>query len=438
MWELFSYGIISLWLEMAGMQTIGQDTVAILKWQAGLPQLISPENSDQILAVSADKYLESLAAQGLLTADAQGIWMQSELRPLYNKNGTVPMPGASLTKIATSLAALSTWGPQHQFETSIGTTGPITNGILRGDLVITGGSDPHFVWEEAIALGNTLQKLGINQVTGNLVIVGDFWMNYESDPIVAGQLLREGINSATWSANVRNIYYRMPPGTPQPQVTIAGSVISQKSIPKAIPIIQHKSLPLVYILKTMNVESNNDLAEILAKNLGGAKVVQEKAAWAAGVPQVEVQLINGSGLGVENQLSPRAVTAMLMAIQRFLQTYEWFVADLFPVSGYDQGTLADQSRNIPQGSVVKTGTLNDVIALAGVIPTREQGLVWFTMINRSPYWEATRAEQDKFLQQLVSEWGITKASRVITPQINGNRLGLGASDRNQILREIGK
>ncbi|NES72709.1 MAG: D-alanyl-D-alanine carboxypeptidase, partial [Okeania sp. SIO2D1] len=152
-------------------------------------------------------------------------------------------------------------------------------------------------------------------------------------------------------------------------------------------------------------------------------------------PQAEIQLINGSGLGVENKISPRAVSAMLIAIQRYLQTSEWVIADLFPVSGYDRGTLVDQSRNIPRGSAVKTGTLNDVIALAGVIPTREQGLVWFTMINRSPYWEATRVEQDKFLQQLVSLWGVTKAPKVITPQINGDRLGLGASDRNQILGE---
>ncbi|NEN93437.1 MAG: D-alanyl-D-alanine carboxypeptidase [Okeania sp. SIO3H1] len=435
MWDLFSYGIISLWLEMAGIQTIGQNTVTILKWQAGLPQLISPENSDQILTIKVDEYLKGLAAKRLLTSDAQGIWIQSEFKLLHGHEGTVPMPGASLTKIATSLAALETWGPQHQFETSISTTGPITNGILRGDLVINGGNDPYFVWEEAIALGNTIQKLGINQVTGNLIVVGDFWMNYRTDPIVAGQLLREGINSATWSNSVRNIYNRMPPGTLQPKVAIAGSVISQKSVDTEIPIIRHKSLPLIYILKTMNVESNNKLAEIIASNLGGAKVVQQKAAWTAGVPQTEIQLINGSGLGVENKISPRAVSAMLIAIQRYLQTSEWVIADLFPVSGYDRGTLVDQSRNIPQGSAVKTGTLNDVIALAGVIPTREQGLVWFTMINRSPYWEATRVEQDKFLQQLVSLWGVTEVPAVITPQINGNRLGLGASDRNQILGE---
>ncbi|MEB3339818.1 D-alanyl-D-alanine carboxypeptidase [Okeania sp.] len=433
MWELFSYGVINLWLEMAGIQNIGQDTVAILKWQAGVPELISPKNSDQTLTLEIDEYLESLKRKGLLTADTQGIWIQSELRPLHNHKGTTPIPSASLTKIATSLAALETWGPQHQFETLISTTGQISNGVLRGDLIVNGGSDPYFLWEEAIALGNAIQKLGINQVTGNLVIVGDFGINNRYDPIVAGQFLQESINSATWSRNVRSIYNQMPPGTGMPKVVIGGSVISQKSVSKKTPIIRHKSLPLIYILKTMNVESKNDLAQRLAKNLGGAKLVAKKAAWSAGVPEREIKLINGSGLGVENQISPRAVTAMLVAIQRGLQNSGWVIADLFPVSGYDTGTLVKQSRNIPKGAMVKTGTLNDVIALAGVFPTQEQGLVWFTMVNRSPYWDETRVEQDKFLQKLVKRWGETKPPRAILPQIHGDRLGLGDSRRNDIL-----
>ena len=433
MWELFSYGFIHLWLEMAGIQTIGQNTVTILKWQAGLPELVSPENSDEILTLKVDEYLEGLKIKGLLTANTQGIWIQSELRSLNSHEGTTPIPGASLTKIATSLAALETWGPQHQFETLISTTGPITNGILQGDLVINGGSDPYFVWEEAIALGNAIQKLRINQVRGNLVIVGDFWMNNQYNRLLAGKLLQEGINSATWSRNVRSIYNQMPRGTPMPKVAIAGSVISQKSVSKKKPIIRHKSLRLVHILKKMNVESNNNLAETLAKNLGGAKVVQQKAAWSAGVPKAEIKLVNGSGLGIENKISPRAVTAMFIAIQRCLQTSQWVISDLFPVSNYDTGTLTDQSRNIPQGAVVKTGTLNDVVALAGVFPTREKGLVWFTTINRSPYWEEIRAEQDKFLQQLVGRWGATTPPRAIIPKINGDRLGLGNTQRNHFL-----
>jgi len=44
-----------------------------------------------------------------------------------------------------------------------------------------------FVWEE-IALGNSLNQLGIKRVTGNLVITSNFAMNYKFNPSVAGQL----------------------------------------------------------------------------------------------------------------------------------------------------------------------------------------------------------------------------------------------------------
>jgi len=40
--------------------------------------------------------------------------------------------------------------------------------VLQGDLIITGSGDPFLVWEEVIALGNSLNQLGIKRVTGNL------------------------------------------------------------------------------------------------------------------------------------------------------------------------------------------------------------------------------------------------------------------------------
>lgn len=420
-----------MWLETAGVELPGRNAVTVLKWQAGLPELIVPNTSEQALTLTAEEYLAGLRAKGLLSLPTQGLWMQSEFASLVSVAGTTPMPGASLTKIATSLASLDIYGPTHQFETLISATGPIENGVLRGDLVVSGGGDPFFVWEEAIALGVALNQLGLKQVTGNLIITGDFWMNYQLNPYVAGELLREGLNSASWSSGVQNLYYRMPPGTPKPQVAIAGFVISQKSVAKTKPLIRHQSLPLIYILKQMNVESDNDLAEILAKLVGGAKKVQQIAAWSAGVPQAEIQLINGSGLGEENQVSPRAASAMLRAIQRYLQTAKWNIADLFPVSGRDKGTL--EERNIPKGAVVKTGTLNDTIALSGVLPTKEHGLVWFTLINRGTNWDRLREEQDVFLQQIIQQLGAAPLPPSLTYHINGNRLGLGAKERNEVV-----
>lgn len=441
MLELFSSGVLSLWLERAGLNQVGLNAAALVAWQGGLPALaltadqsfrgsgIAP--ADAATAAAVQGYLQRLSAKGLIQG-TQGVWMQSGMMPMVSHEGRVPMPGASLTKIATSLASLQTWGPTYQFETRLRAAGPIQHGVLQGDLVVEGGGDPLFVWEEAIALGNALNKMGITRINGNLVVTGHFWMNYETNPEVAGELLRQGMDASLWPPGVDKLYYKMPPRTPKPRVALAGRVLAQKSVPAGHWLLKRRSLPLAEILKQMNIYSDNELAQLLADSMGGANVVKQQAAWAAGVPQAEIQLVNGSGLGEENRISPRAVCAMLQAIQRYLQATALTVADLFPVSGRDKGTL--EHRHIPKGTVAKTGTLDSVIALAGVIPTQEQGLVWFTLINRGTDWDGLRAQQDVFLQQLVKQWGIAaKLPVAVTPHINGEHPSLGAANRNEIL-----
>jgi D-alanyl-D-alanine carboxypeptidase/D-alanyl-D-alanine-endopeptidase (penicillin-binding protein 4) len=75
-----------------------------------------------------------------------------------------------------------------------------------------------------------------------------------------------------------------------------------------------------------------------------------------------------------------------------------------------------------------------VSALAGVLPTRDRGLVWFAIINRGTNLDGLRADQDLLLQQLVSKWGSPDSlPELIQPHIDGRRPGIGDSNRNQIL-----
>jgi serine-type D-Ala-D-Ala carboxypeptidase/endopeptidase (penicillin-binding protein 4) len=404
--ELVSSGLFSLWLNMAGVPnalSVGDPTA----WQE-TPWLMLPGMSDPIAQTTLQQYLKRLKATGL-SPTSQGVWVQEGATLLSENQGTTPLPAASLTKIATSLVALQTWGPAYQFETLVGGTGTLQGEVLQGDLVIQGGGDPFFVWEEAIALGNALNQMGIKRITGNLIITGKFAMNYEANPLKAGKLLKEGLDSRTWTEEPQYQYQALPPGTPRPQVAIAGSVqvVTQPPIER-FGIIRHQSLPLVQILKQMNIYSNNAISEMLADLLGGGKVVAQEAAAAASVPPAEIRLINGSGLGAENQISPRAACAMLMAIQRYLRPYRLTVADLFPIAGRDQGTI--EGRKIPIHSAVKTGTLSDVSALAGVMPTRDRGLIWFAIVNRGTDLDGLREGQDVLLQNLSKQWGIAVSS----------------------------
>jgi D-alanyl-D-alanine carboxypeptidase/D-alanyl-D-alanine-endopeptidase (penicillin-binding protein 4) len=356
-------------------------------------------NPDSAYSAIVQQYVNSLAAQGY-GSGSQGVWLQTDTNYLAGYQGTTPLPAASLTKVATTLAALQMFGAQHQFVTVIGKTGTLQNGVLQGDLIVRGSQDPFFVWENAILLASALNKAGIRQVNGNLTIVGRFYMNFESNPRTSGNLLKQGLDARLWSSEVETQYYTLPRGTPRSQVVIRGSVQVASSAPSQMQVIvQYPSLPLATILKKMNMYSNNAMAEMLARAVGGASAVKQKVVQITGVPSAEVQLANGSGLGEDNRISPRAICAMFMAIDRYLQAQRLNIADVFFVSGQDPGVARD--RALPRNSVVKTGTLANVSALGGAISTSRHGRVWFAIVNYGGDIDGFRYGQDALLQRLI-------------------------------------
>jgi D-alanyl-D-alanine carboxypeptidase/D-alanyl-D-alanine-endopeptidase (penicillin-binding protein 4) len=436
MLELLGSGLFSLCLEMAKVQLQPLQALNVLAWQ-GSPSVVLVPDPSPTGAMTVQEYLRNLISSQLIDpslVSSQGIWLQSGAMLMANHQGTIPLPAASLTKVATSLAAFKAWGPNHQFETLVSTNGKLVDGVIQGDLVITGTGDPMFVWQEAIALGNTLNQIGVKKVKGNLIINGAFAMNFQSHRSLAGELLKQALNSENWSGTISSHYSRMPSETARPKINITGDVKVEKEVKLGQTLlVRHLSLPLQKIIKEMNVFSNNYIAQMLADNVGGADVVSSIASQLARVPKSEILLINGSGLGTENQISPRAVSAMFMALQREASLYQLTLADLFPTSGLDhRGTI--HSRHMPKATVMKTGTLNNVSALAGVVPTRDRGLVWFTIINRGSNISAFRAAQDRLLQNLEKELEVsTDIPAPLVPHLDNSLPVYGAANRNEIL-----
>ncbi|GAB4545109.1 MAG: D-alanyl-D-alanine carboxypeptidase [Pleurocapsa sp.] len=426
MLEWISWGLIGLGNIFAQPQH-NLEPLELLAWQDTAIFTLPNRDGDPMANKIIANYLQNLASGGV-NSSQQGIWIQSDWTELANNQGTEPISAASLTKIATSLAALGKWGANYQFETKVYVTGEIkNNGVLRGNLIIEGSGDPFFVWEEAIALGNALGDLGIKKVRGNLVVTDGFYMNYQSNPQVTGELLKQALNRELWQEEITQQHLLLPLKTSKPKIEIAKKVKTTKKIPAdAQLLIRHQSLPLVEILRQMNIYSNNKMAQMLADLLGGAKNVAEYAATVAKVPQREIQLINGSGLGEENRISPRAVCQMLIEIDRLLTSHDFGVMDLFPVTGKDfVGTIKD--RPIPAGIALKTGTLDRVSALAGVLSTSDRGRIWFAILNNGGKYEYFRDRQDRLIQDLVSNWQLTPQEEKVSSQ---NDWYLGDPSRN--------
>jgi len=412
MWSLV--GAIALLSQINGSQ-INTDQIAVLQIDPeairipisilsslSRPIILAADTptSDPDAELAIKSLLKSLKRAGYNNA-SQGVWIQTtDGTMLGSHNGTKPISAASLTKIATTLAALETWGSNYQFVTKIGTTGKIVGNILQGDLIVQGSGDPLFVWEEAIALGNAINRLGISRVQGNLIITRGFYMNFETNPKVAASLLRQAFNAPTWTAEIKKA---RGGNSPRPKLTISGKSLYLSSSSAVTPLIEHSSLPLWQILKRMNTFSNNEMSEILASSLGGGRIISQKAVNTTGLTG-EIRLINGSGLGQQNQISPRATVSMLINIQNLAQAQGLSLADLFPSSTCRCGTI--KNRNLPTGTIAKTGTLSDVSALGGVLQTRDRGTIWFTILNRGAGdIDIFHREQDRVLLTLVQKWG---------------------------------
>ena len=439
MLELVSSGLVGMWLTVAGVDLPPLAPAQAVTWQ-GMAWLHPPTPVEPKIEQIVDRYLQTLKAQGL-NPQQQAIWLQTNSNLSIDRNGTIPVSAASLTKTATSLAAISTWGLDKQFDTIISANGKISQGTLTGDLVIKGGGDPLFVWEDAITLAQSLNKLGISRVTGNLIVVDKFHMNYKADPQKAGELLKQALTGIDLPPALLNTEFKdvnivkLPTApaattTKLPQVQIAGTVIVDSEPPVEItPLIRHQSLPLIDIVRQMNIYSNNEIAQILADSVGGAEQVMKIVSTTAKFPPAEIQLINGSGLGVQNRLSPRAVSQIFRTLHQQLQPANLNLADIFPVAGAEYiGTLKE--RNLPTGTTIKTGTLNEVSALGGVLPTRDRGLVWFVIVNKGTQIAKLRQQQDLLLQSLSKEWGAVTPTPLVVKKHDRRPAYFGDPDRN--------
>ncbi len=383
--------------------------------------VVDESNPDPKIQAVVQDYVTRLAGTGVESA-RQGIWVQSGDRLLAQHKGTIPLPAASLTKLATTLLALEKWDPDYKFITRVGVAGTVQNGVLNGDLVVYGGADPMFVWESAVALGNSLNQLGIREVTGNLIVDGVFVMNFERDRNYAAELLRQGLDSAIWGEEAAAQYSKLPAGTPKPQVKIRGEALVTEGLDKssAAIVAEHHSFQLQELLKRMNMYSNNIMAELLADLLGGAPAMEKGVVAMTGVGLEEVKFINGSGLGEENLLSPRAACRIMDVMGGQLKPHGLGLKDVLPIVPVDQGTLQD--RALPAGLIGKTGTLATVSNLAGVLPVGiepalslgQPNSVCFSIQNYG-------ADLNYFYQQQEAVIGALNAAKPgATPEVQGN------------------
>ncbi len=81
-------------------------------------------------------------------------------------------PPASVTKAITALYALDVLGAGHRFYTELQALGPVSNGVLKGDLVLKGGGDPTLSTDRLAGMAASLKQAGIREVRGKFIVDG--------------------------------------------------------------------------------------------------------------------------------------------------------------------------------------------------------------------------------------------------------------------------
>src|SRR2546428_9342106 len=153
-------------------------------------------------------------------------------KEVYSCNPNLGLAPASTLKTITSSTALALLGESYTYKTELQYNGSISNGILKGALIVKGGGDPTLgSWryentKEEVILNNwvdAIRKQGIKEIDGDL-LAEDRLFGTESIPDGwiwqdIGNYYGAGNSGLSWRENQFDIYLK-PGISPGDSVTI--------------------------------------------------------------------------------------------------------------------------------------------------------------------------------------------------------------------------
>jgi len=369
-------------------------------------------------------------------------WMGKSMLAIRSDSSFIP---ASSTKLITAAVALETLGKDFTYTTNVHANLD-ANGLV-GDLYFVGGGDPSLLRAEYPSLekypttaGTSLEKLadaivasGVRQVAGSVVGVDDRYdqERFVADWPVSFHMTEAGPLGALFVDDGMLLGQQLKPDDPAlaaaQELTnllvargiIIGAAPRHESLPKDVPIVASvSSAPLVSILKDMLVNSDNNTAELVLKEIGYAS--KKTGSTSAGIETVQkllnewkikdVVMNDGSGLSPNNRIS-------CSAFQKVLSKEIAEFPSILAVAG-ESGTIRDAftESSVKGRLVAKTGTLSGVKALSGYLRISDTEPVLFSLLmnvsgidNKSAYrpvWYAladalNRAKSTPSVEQLI-------------------------------------
>ena len=354
--------------------------------------------------------------------------------PLFVRRPDVTLPPASTTKLLTAVAALDTLGPDATLTTAVVRAGRTLYLVGGGDVTLAATK------RAAYPAPATLTQLAAR--TAAAVPGKRFVLRYD-DTLWQGPSQAAGWRPSYVSGgNVAPVSAlevdegRLSGFTslhPQPRVgdpalaaatefgkaLVSAGVrleggVQRGTAPRVPPIATVASAPVSELVQRMLTDSDNDLAEALARTVAlherlpptfdGAGRALTSVLRDAGLPVDRLRLYDGSGLSTLDRVTARLLVAVLRLVAQ--RPGLAAVSAGLPIAGFT-GTLAERYRQrlTRAGAGVvraKTGTLAGVNTLAGAVVDADGRLLVFAFLtNRATGPDATEPALDRLAAELA-------------------------------------
>jgi len=208
-------------------------------------------------------------------------------------------------------------------------------------------------------------------------------------------------------------------------ISVAGEVRRGTAPIGAVELLAFEGKSIAQTVRLLMKYSNNQIAEALVKAMGRA-ASGTPGSWTTGTAALRAALenrgldlgttaiVDGSGLARGNRTSARVLVALLLHSDGSFGFGPELLASL-PLAG-DDGTLEDRAESVTGRMRAKTGRLNGVASLSGMVRTSARDLVFSLLVNGARGGDAdVVAGIDAFVDVLAQEPTEARATREKAP-----------------------
>ena len=380
------------------------DTIRTDTASAVISSLPWPQSVQQSLTSLLDARMFETSQVGIMVYDLD------DDSVIFRHNEHQRLRPASTMKLITAITAIDKLGGSYQFKTELCYTGQVADGVLRGNVYCVGGFDPRFNSDDLRAFVESIHKMGVDTIRGNLYAdktmkdtarLGKGWCWDDDNPVLSPLLISRKDNFMTRFAEELREYGIVVEGT-----------VSEAMKPGDAFCICRRFHTMDQILMNMMKESDNLYAESmfyqLAASTGNhpatarsARMVINRLIEKVGLDASQYSIADGSGLSLYNYVTAELEIKLLRYAFKNNNIYLHLHPSL-PQAGVD-GTLKNRMHGpFTRGNVyAKTGSLTGVSSLAGYCTAPNGHRLAFAIINQGVrHSRDARAFQDRVCQTL--------------------------------------